>query len=176
MGYLTTLASWIKEIWAFITTDFAGWAMVALLFLTLIFDMKSRRKSVKITPHWTTVADRERYVLSVANTGAVGLNIKAFGHKKWSGECLEFPHQPVTLYQLFNPQYEEQFHFYNGETGEPHDIQEKDIYYVYVRIAGGKVFKKYLTFPPFAWIKYGGIRLKSWYTRISEKIRLPKNR
>ena len=149
----------LKTIWEFIYRLFkenpAGWIMAILLFLTLMFELKIQRKKVKIIPRRVARNGKETYGLVVANTGSKAIYIESFGYKKWNGEIIELEYPRGSIYQRFEPEHpREDLKFYNWEIGEPIPINENEIYYVYIKTSGDKIFKKYSSFFLISWLTY----------------------
>ncbi len=144
-------------VWEQYKTDPASWTMAVLLFITLMFQVRDWRKKLKITLSTHSYIPSDYSELIVANTGAKPVHIKSYGYKKWNGEIVELEYSGVMRYQKFEPENpEEKLTLYKmkGNVGNPILIDEKDVFYFFIKTSGGKIFRKYTYFSIISWLKY----------------------
>lgn len=152
----------ISDICAFVletfTDDPAAWTAAFLFLGGLMFTVKTHpRKKLRIaTGRYTSGA----FMLSVSNIGGVPVQIRSYGYKTWDGEVVERKNSPVAMYEQLIPEGpDEELLFYEEGTGAPLSVKEDEIYYVFVRTAAHRNFKRFFIPRPFSWIR-------SWYCRI----------
>ena len=133
--------------------DPAAWITTLLLFTTLMFDIKSRIKELKITVEHTPKDGREYYELVTYNTGSVQVGMSWFGYRKWDGTVFQLPNHSVMSYKKFEPDDPpERLGFYDSAEGKPILINEKEIYYWFIKTPSLKIFKRYRYLRPVSWL------------------------